>query len=102
MCKPKRLIVVTASYDPLRRKVMRVVNKVASERGLEVEVREEDWVFLVRHGEKDELGGAPIPQVFVECEDGTIRHALTRIPLDERGKPDPQAAERAIVSALGG
>ena len=100
MVIPKKLIVVTASYDPLRKRILRIVNKVASQKGLEVEVREEDWVFLTEHGEKDELGGASMPQVFIEYEDGSIKHVLTRIPLNERGKLDNEAAESIILNAL--
>ena len=100
MVVPRKLIVVTASYDPLRKRIMRIVNNVASQKGLEVEIKEEDWIFLSRYGEKDELGGASIPQVFIEYDDGSIRHVLTRIPLNERGKPDNLAAQKIILKAL--
>lgn len=100
MVVPKKLIVVTASYDPLRKRILRIVNRVASQKNLEVEIKEEDWIFLTEYGEKDELGGASIPQVFIEYEDGSIRHVLTRIPLNEIGKPDNEAALDIILSAL--
>jgi len=100
MVTPKKLIVVTASYDPLRKRIMRIVNNVASQRGLEIKVKEEDWIFLSKYGEKDELGGASIPQVFIEYDDGSIKHVLTRVPLNERGRPDNQAAESIILRAL--
>jgi len=100
MAIPKKLIVVTASYDPLRKRILRIVNNVASQKRLEVEVKEEDWIFLTKYGEKDELGGASIPQVFIEYDDGSIRHVLTRVPINERGKPDNEAAERIILDAL--
>ncbi len=98
--KVKKIIVVTASYDPLRKGILRLVENIAKEKNLEVEVKEEDWVFLMRYGEKDELGGASIPQVFLEYEDGTIKHVLTRLPLDERGRTDKERARQIILEAI--
>ena len=100
MSAPKKVIVATASYDPLRKRILKIVRKIVNETGLELEIKEEDWVFLTKYGEKDELGGASIPQVFIEYEDGTIKHVLTRIPLNERGKPDNEAAEEIIRNAI--
>jgi len=99
--KVRKLIIVTSSYDPLKGKITGLVSKVANELGVGYEVREEDWDLLVKYGERDEIGGLDLPQVFAELEDGTIRHLLTRIPLDDRGKLDLVGAERIIKGKLG-
>jgi len=101
MAKVKKLILVTADWAPLGGKVKKIVERIAREKGVELEERVEDWVFLKEHGEKDELGGADVPQVFVEREDGTIEHVMTKLPLDERGKPDEEKAARIVEEALG-
>ena len=100
MRKIKRLIVVTAEYDPLRKSILRIVKEIAETKNLELEVKEEDWVFLMKYGEKDELGGASIPQVFIEYEDGSIKHVLTRIPINEKGKADKAKAKEIILNAI--
>ncbi|OYT61207.1 MAG: hypothetical protein B6U69_04060 [Thermofilum sp. ex4484_15] len=98
--KLSKFIIVTSSYDPLRGKVENLVSKVARELGVNYEVREEDWDLLVKYGERDEVGGLDLPQVFAEYEDGSIKHLLTRIPLDERGKLDLSKAEEILRSKL--
>jgi len=57
-------------------------------------------MFLSKYGEKDELGGTDVPQVFVE-EEGQVAHILTKVPLDDRGKPNFEEARRRIAAALG-
>ncbi|RLE66937.1 MAG: hypothetical protein DRJ47_01180 [Thermoprotei archaeon] len=96
----RKIILVTADYDPLRGKVKRLLREIAEEMDIEVEERKEDWELLIKHGEKDELGGFDLPQVFVEMEDGSIKHVLTRIPLNDRGKLDLEKARETIVSAI--
>ncbi|RLE60070.1 MAG: hypothetical protein DRN53_06510, partial [Thermoprotei archaeon] len=72
--KVKKLILVTASYDTLRKRVTRLLEEIAGMRELELDVKEEDWKFLIRYGQEDEMGGYALPQVFVEYEDGSIKH----------------------------
>lgn len=59
----------------------------------------EDYIFLMKHGEKDELGGADIPQIFVEFDDGSIKHVLTRVPVAGT-EPDFEEARKRILTAL--
>lgn len=97
---PKKVLLVTATWAPFDKKLRRLCKEVAEEVGAEFEVREEDWVFLTKYGEKAETGGADIPQTFVILEDGTVIHAFTKIPLDERGKPDPKRAREILLEKL--
>ena len=98
--RARKLILVTSSYDVLRSKITRLLEEIANTRSLELDVREEDWKFLIKHGQEDELGGYALPQVFVEYEDGSIKHIMTRLPLTPQGKVDMDEAKKAILSAL--
>lgn len=95
----KKLLLITTDWAPFSDKLAQICEEEAAKAGVAFEVRKDDWVFLTRHGEVDELGGADVPQVFVESG-GRVTHVLTRIPLDDRGKPDFEAARRKIVEAL--
>jgi len=96
---PKRLILVTTDWAPFSGKLRRICEEEAGKARVEFEVRKDDWTFLSKYGEKDELGGTDVPQVFVE-EEGRITHVLTKVPLDERGRPDFEEARRRIAGAL--
>lgn len=97
--KARKIILVGAPWATFNDKLKKICQEVAAEKGLEFEERVEDYIFLMRYGEKDELGGADIPQVFVELEDGTVKHVLTRVPV--RGvEPDFEEARRRILAAL--
>ncbi|RLE66269.1 MAG: hypothetical protein DRJ38_02020 [Thermoprotei archaeon] len=100
MKKLKKLIVVTAQWDPVSSKILKIINRIAEKYNLNVEKKEEDWIFLKKYGEKDELGGADIPQVFIELEDGSIIHVLTKLPLNEEGKADEVKAEKIIEEKI--
>lgn len=100
MSKPKKIIIVGASWASFHNKLKRICEEIAEEKGLEFEEKVEDFVFLSKYGEKDELGGADIPQVFIEYDDGTIKHVLTKVPV-VGSQPDFEAARRVILEALG-
>ncbi len=97
---PKKLIFVTTDWAPFSSKLAQICEEEARKAGVPFEVRKDDWVFLARHGEVDELGGADVPQVFVEVEEGRVVHVLTRVPLDSAGRPDFEEARRRIAEAL--
>ena len=100
MKKIKKIIVVTAQWDPLSSRVLKIASKIAEKYGLDIDKKEEDWIFLKKYGEKDELGGADIPQVFIELEDGSIIHVLTKLPLTEEGKTKKKKAEKIIEEKI--
>jgi len=95
----KKLVLVTTDWAPFSDKLARICEEEAAKAGALFEVRKDDWIYLTRYGEVDELGGADVPQVFVE-EGGQVRHVLTRVPLDEKGNPDFEEARRRIAEAL--
>lgn len=95
----KKLVMVTTEWAPFSDKLSKICEEEASKLGIEFELRKEDWIYLTRYGEVDELGGADVPQVFVEKE-GKVMHILTKVPIDSRGMPDFEAARQRIAKAL--
>lgn len=95
----KKIVLVTTDWAPFADKVVKICEEEASKAGVPFEIRKDDWIYLTRYGEVDELGGADVPQVFIEKE-GRVIHVLTRIPIDSGGKPDLEAARRKILEAL--
>lgn len=99
MSEPEKIIFVGASWASFNDKLKKICQEIAQQKGIGFEEREEDYVFLTRYGEKDELGGADIPQVFIAYKDGRIRHILTKVPVAGT-QPDFEAARRKIEEAL--
>jgi hypothetical protein len=98
--KPVKIILVGAPWAAFNDKLKKICQEVASEKGLEFEERNEDYLFLMKYGEKDELGGADIPQVFIQLDDGTVKHILTKVPV-AGAQPDFEEARRRILEAIG-
>ncbi|AKG38006.1 MAG: hypothetical protein ACPLRJ_07350 [Infirmifilum uzonense] len=99
MPKPVKIIFVGASWADFNKELKSISQEVAKSKGLEFEEKQEDYVFLTKYGEKDEFGGADIPQVFVVYDNGKIKHVLTKVPIVGT-KPDFEAARRKIEEAL--
>lgn len=97
----RRLVLVTTDWAPFSDKVAKICEEEAAKVGVQFEIRKDDWIYLTKYGEVDELGGADVPQVFIESE-GRVVHVLTRVPLDINGKPDFEEARRRIANALSG
>jgi hypothetical protein len=95
----KKILLVTADWDNVKKYVEPICKGVAAELGVELEVRNEDYGFLVEHGEKDDFGGVEIPQVFV-VDGEKVKHVFTRIPLTVEGKPDIKSATEMLKKAL--
>jgi len=98
--KVKKIILVSGTFHPLHAKAERVAKEVASELGIEFEMKLEDYVYLTEHGVKDELGFASIPQIFIELDDGTVKPVLWEFPLNEKLKPDIAKAKEQILSRI--
>ncbi|HDJ89452.1 MAG TPA: hypothetical protein ENG40_02000 [Thermoprotei archaeon] len=99
MAEPKKIILVSATWAPFHSKLRKICEELASDANLEFEEKLEDWIFLKKHGEKDELGGSDIPQVFIEYDDGSIKHILTKVPLKD-GKPDFEEAKEILKNRI--
>ena len=96
----KRIIAVTADWERGSKYISEVARRVGEAHGIPVDERKEDWDFLVTYGEKDEYGGVEVPQLFIECEDGKIIHILTKIPLNDEGKPDIDKGIEILENSL--
>jgi hypothetical protein len=95
----KKIVLITADWDNVKKYVEPICKAVSSEMGVELEIRNEDYGFLVEHGEKDDFGGVEIPQVFV-VDDQKVTHVFTRIPLTTEGRPDIKSATEMLKKAL--
>ncbi|ABN69975.1 conserved hypothetical protein [Staphylothermus marinus F1] len=93
MPKLKKIILVTATHHPYHNLWSKLAEEIASKHNVELEVKHEDYVFLIEHGDTDEYGMAWVPQILAEFDDGTIKVLLSQLPLNEALQPD---AEKAI------
>ncbi len=96
----KKFILVTADHHPHHRHFIKLLDRLASELNVDKEIRMEDYLFLIEHGETDEFGMAWVPQLLVEDTSGNIKPILTRMPFDARLKPDLEEAYRQCISKL--
>lgn len=98
--KEKKIIAVIADWEESSKYVKRIVEEVSKEANISLEIKNEDWDFLVTYGVKDEYGGVEVPQVFIQDENDKIKFVMGRVPLDENGKPDLKKAKEILLSAL--
>ncbi len=101
MAKVKKLVLVTAKHLPQHRDWLRLAEEVAKEAGVELEVREEDYVLVNQCGEQDEFGMAWLPQLLAIMEDGSCKLVLSKLPLDTATlKSDIGEAKKLALEAL--
>ncbi|MEM0153751.1 MAG: hypothetical protein QXJ56_01375 [Ignisphaera sp.] len=97
----KKIILVTAKHLPQHKYFEKLANELANELNVELSIVEEDYVFVNTYGEKDELGLAWLPQLFVVI-DSMIKPVLTRLPINERTLEfDMEKAKQMIKEVLG-
>ena len=93
MARIVKLVLDTAEHHPLHKAWLKLSQALSEEFNVELEVRREDYVYAINHGETDELGMAWLPQLFAEMEDGSVRLVLSRYPFDPATtKPDEEKA----------
>jgi hypothetical protein len=93
MGKIIKLVLDTAEHHPLHRAWLRLAETLAKELNVELEVKKEDYVFAIEHGETDELGMASLPQLFAVLDNGEVKLILSRYPFDpSTTKPDEKLA----------
>jgi len=101
MAKIKKIILDTAEFHPLHKAWLNLAKRLAEELGVELEVKKEDYLFAIEHGETDDLGMASLPQLFAELEDGRIVLILAEYPFDPKTtKPDKEMAYQAAKKRL--
>jgi len=106
MAKVKKIILDTAEFHPLHKAWLNLAKRLAEEFGAELEVKKEDYLFAIDHGQTDDLGMASLPQLFVELDDGRIVLVLAEYPFDPKTtKPDKdmayEQAKKKILEIIG-
>lgn len=96
----KKIIAVIADWEASSKYVKKIVEEVAKELNIELEIKQEDWEFLATHGKKDEFGGVEVPQVFLEDDKGNIKYIMSRVPLNEEGQPDLEKAKKILKESV--
>ena len=100
MAKPRKLVLVTAEHHPHHRLWLELLERIAKKTGLEKEIKIEDYIYLIEHGDTDEYGMAWVPQLLVELEDGRVVLLLSKMPLNRNFEPDIDEAERIVLEKL--
>ncbi len=104
MAGVKKIILVTAEHHPSHKFFKQLAERLAEEFRAELEIKIEDYVFLIEHGDTDEFGMSWVPQILAELEDGRIVKVLTKPVLTSMGAIDEegsyQAARKALEEAL--
>jgi len=96
-----KLVLDTAKFHPLHKAWLNLAEKLASELGVELEVKEEDYMYAIEHGKTDDLGMAALPQLFAVLEDGTVKLVLGEYPFDPATtKPDERMAYEQAKKAI--
>ncbi|MEN3053452.1 MAG: hypothetical protein ABC606_06515 [Candidatus Methanosuratincola petrocarbonis] len=98
--KVESIILVTADWEKAGQYAMRVCDAVSKAQNVPLEVKKEDYDFLIAHGVKDEFGGIDIPQVFLKLEDGTVKYVMSRIPDKSDGMPDIEKGIQLLTDAI--
>lgn len=101
MGKIAKLVLDTAEFHPLHKAWMSLAKKLSEELGVELEVKKEDYMYAIEHGQTDDLGMAALPQLFAELEDGTVKLVLGSYPFDPATtKPDEEQAYKEAKKAI--
>ena len=100
MAAVRKLVLVTSKGHPLHKYFTRIAEEVAKRIGAELEVREEDYIYLSKYGETDDLGLTWLPQLLAELDDGSVVKVLTQPVLDSRGKLDYEGGLREALGNI--
>ena len=98
--KVEGIVIVTADWEKGSHYAVQVCEAVSKAKNIPLENKKEDYDILIGYGEKDEFGGVDIPQVFLKFNDGTMKHVMTRVPLNERGMPDIEKGIKILSEAI--
>ncbi|MBC7120105.1 MAG: hypothetical protein H5T33_00780 [Candidatus Methanosuratus sp.] len=94
------IILVTADWEKAGQYAAKVCEAVSKAHNVPLEVKKEDYDFLIAHGVKDEFGGIEIPQIFLKLEDGTVKYIMSRIPDRSDGMPDIEKGIQLLTDAI--
>lgn len=102
MPKAVKVILVTATHHPMHKQFIKIAERLAKELNIEKEVKEEDYVFLIKYGETDDLGMAWLPQILIQLDNNEIKPVLTQIPFNEKLKPDAEKGYEEAIKKIKG
>ncbi len=95
MARIVKVILDTADFHPLHKAWIKLAETIARELGVELEIKNEDYLYAIQYGETDDLGMAWLPQLFVQLDDGSVKLVLSRYPFDPATvKPSEEMALR--------
>jgi len=77
-----KVILDTADFHPLHNAWVKLAETLAKELGVELEIKNEDYIYAIQYGETDDFGMAWLPQLFVQLDDGSVKLVLSRYPFD--------------------
>ncbi|ABM81107.1 hypothetical protein [Hyperthermus butylicus] len=100
MPKPVKLVLVTAEHHPQHKLWLDLLERLVEKTRLKKEIKIEDYVYLIEHGDTDEYGMAWLPQLLVELNDGSVKLLISRLPLNKSLQPDIDEAERQVLRKL--
>ncbi len=101
MAKIVKLVLDTAPFHPLHNMWLKLSEEIAKELGVELEVKKEDYVYAITHGETDDLGMAWLPQLFAVTSDGKVELLLSRFPFNPvTTKPDEEEAKKQVMQRI--
>lgn len=98
--KVSKVVVVSAEHHPYHKLWLKLAERLSNVLKVPLEVKIEDYVYLVEHGDKDEFGMSWLPQILVELEDSSVHWLLSRLPLDEKLQPDEDKALSEMLEKL--
>ncbi len=105
MAKLSKLVLVTADHHPLHKYFKEIAEELSKKYGVPLEVRMEDYLFLIQYGDTDEFGMAWVPQLLAQLDTGEIVKVLTKPVLDSMGniskENDLRESTQNIERALG-
>lgn len=105
MTKLSKLILVTADHHPLHKYFKEIAEELSKKYGVPLEVRMEDYLFLIQYGDTDEFGMAWVPQLLAQLDTGEVVKVLTKPVLDSMGniskENDLRESTQNIERALG-
>ncbi|MEM4502700.1 MAG: hypothetical protein QXV42_04560, partial [Ignisphaera sp.] len=97
----EKFILVTATHMPQHKHFKKLAEELSKELKIDLEIREEDYVFVSAYGEKDEFGMSWLPQLFAVV-DGEIKPILTKFPINEKTlELDYEKALKEVKEKLG-
>lgn len=95
-----KVVIVTAEHHPYHKFWLKLADKLSKTVNAPLDVKIEDYVYLVEHGDKDELGMTWLPQILVETDDGKVYWLLSQLPLNERLEPSEERALEEMLRKL--